>query len=353
MAPYLILIFLGLAFILFPRKYDKVNTFLYSGIIIFIACFRDITIGTDNFGYFDKLSMLGLDNLNMLIKYGIYEPGMIYLYYYLNSIGAANYIPAAIQFVVLFTGIIHLTNRYSLRPIISIVFFVILGFFFISLNIIRQFTCIGIMLFLIPLIEGKIKQKIIYFIAVIFISLFIHKSGLIFLIPLLLVKYKNKISNKSKPYILILLFSLVGSQVSNQIAPFIGGVLQFSNYASYTTSEGFINHENGFRLILAQSLICFLYIICTKNKHDLPFLLYFISVILFNILQSFSFAAARITYGFSLFSIIYFVNILYSTPRSYKRSFIYMLTISYFLFYTYSMFLIGNSGEIVPYKMAF
>lgn len=352
MTPYILLIFLGLCFVLFPKRADKTTMFLYSALILFIACFRDISIGTDNYGYYYKLSTLGYDNLKMLMKYGVYEPGMIYLYYYLNSFGAANYVPAAIQFVILYSGIVFLSKRYSIRPVASIFFFVILGYFFISLNIIRQFTCIGLILFLIPLLERGKKQKIKYFIAVILISLSIHKSGLFFLIPLLIVIFKDKFPNNSIPYVFILALSLIGSQASNYIAPKIGVLLQFSEYDSYVTSDGFVNHDNGFRLIMSQSFICIVYLFYTKKKNNLPFLLYFSGAVMFNILQSFSTAAARITYGFSLFSIIYFVNILYTLPYGFKRTSIYVLTICYYLFYTYTMFLIGNSGEIIPYKFA-
>ncbi len=250
-------------------------------------------------------------------------------------------------------------NKNSKNLIFSITLFVIGGFFFQSLNIVRQFLAMSIIFYAHELLlKGKKKFYILFVI----LAFFIHSSSIIMLILLLL---KDKYIFKPKIVIpIIIIIMIFGDWILDAVKPIIEG----TRYSVYLVGKFSSGRES--ILYNVVNLIIYLYmVICytikMKKKQEITDAdrLYIniqsIALIL-TVMSSTHMQFARLSYYFTIFQIISIPYFLMTTKISLKhynaniirRVICACITLSFLgvIFYTN---VIHNDNEPLPYKTIF
>ena len=260
MAIYIIIIFLLLLSLCFPRKYDDKIVLPISAFLCLVAVLRGKTVGTDIRIYNRNFFHTTLDSSTWSEFGDTFEPGFSFLMgLYREFISKTDYLTFyGLCFLVFFLGFLYYvrTNDYPIK--LSVFFFVFLGFYPMSFNYMRQFFAIGLFLFVsAKLIKGK--RYLWLLLAILGIGFFFHRSSLILLgfIPLLLISERGVIINK-KWYILLIIASFLVIIVKQK---FIDMAMNTSFILTFFSSEEdrYLNYlesstDMGYLTSLMQSL---------------------------------------------------------------------------------------------------
>ena len=155
-------------------------------ILIFFGCFRGINVGTDNNSYCDFYNHYA--NYNGLFCDN-YEIGFLLYIKLLISLGF-NYLGFQI-ITTLFITVVFLVfiKRFCKNIYLGLFFFVTLGFYFSSLNLIRQYISIAIIL--IGLMLFFKKKDLFYYLFFVVLASLIHFSAVTMLLGILFYYIKN------------------------------------------------------------------------------------------------------------------------------------------------------------------
>lgn len=161
----------------FSQKQKKYAVIFVVGFIIIIQGLRSLTVGVDVLQYNNKFNQFG----NEEIKWTGFDSE--YLYKILNKIiyvmGLDFRVLLFIVSMSIFIPLGYISYKYSEKPMLSILLFVLLGFFAFSLSGLRQTIAIGLTLISYKYIREK---KVVRFLILVFLAAGFHKSAYIFLI---------------------------------------------------------------------------------------------------------------------------------------------------------------------------
>lgn len=360
MTIYIIIIFVLLLSLCFPKKYDNKIVFPLSVFLCLVAVFRGKSVGTDILIYNNNFFHTTLD-VSTWSKFGdTFEPGFSFLMgLYRELISKTDYLTFyGLIFLVFFLGFLYYVriNDYPIK--LSVLFFVLLGFYPMSFNYMRQFFAIGLFLFASAKLI-KDKRYLWLFLIILCIGFFFHRSSLILLgfIPLLFLSEKGVAINK-KWYILLVVASFLIILVKQQFIDMVMNANFVLNLFS-SNEDRYLNYiemnsDMGYLTSLMQSLFC-IFVICITPKNMLSrfeFLGYLFGVIIYNIVSIISGVAVRFPIAYLLFSTMFFSLLWYRLQS--KKAIIFKSTvIIYSLVYFIYNFLVLNKGEIVPYVSRF
>ena len=276
-----------------------------------------------------------------------------YGYYILNR--AVYFISDNYQFFLfIITAIIYFNlyfflKNYSKHIRISLLLFILLGFFDNSLNLIRQLLGISIILYSYKYI---LSRNFIKFISIIILASFFHRTSLIFIFAYFLHKIPYK-KNIWKYYILCIVIIYF---VSSFIFDFIKST---GLYSSYFSSSDFgiqdsiklaplLNFVQYFSIILS-SLLCL-----NRNDKKSYYLIILLMFGSFFTLMSFRFTQIdRLSFYYSIFTILLIPNIYINHKN--KFTFYYLIFWISILIVRYCLvsFLRPEWSGVYPYKFYF
>lgn len=343
---YLIMLLISLFFAhLYTKHTKKIYAFLSMLPFLLISGLR-YGIGTD---YFYRYA----PDFNIIVNGGEVknlELGFKLLYkligFFTNDYAVLFIITSMLVIIPIFYTIF----KFSKKPVLSILLFFLTGYFFLSLNMVRQFVSMSI---LFSTYHFFVQKKYFYWILAIVLAFFIHQSSLIFIIIILFQKHLL-----FKPVFLFIfsIIILLFSKHLHLLLIFLFSLTPFSHYMSTGYAEIDFNVT---LLILNVFSYCFMYYflmqksknLCLDRKDYLLMNIQGFSVFLI-LLGGLVSITTRLVYFFSLFQIISIVN--FSTYR-WKRNnkillFILCLVMSVGLIKTH---VIANNDEVIPYHSIF
>jgi hypothetical protein len=263
--------------------------------------------------------------------------------------------------IIYILSVARLIKKYSQNINISLMLFVLLSFYTASFNVMRQYFSLGLFLLFISSINLNYlswKTFIAYMAVIIFLGFFFHNTMFFLLLALLYyMPAYEKIFSKSSMIILIII-SIVFFY-TNFLMLFLTDYLDFIplittdkmySYAADALTTGSQNMEFSFiRSLLSSLYAIFIIYISPKTKNYFLFL-YFISIIISNLLTPLHPIFFRVGEVFCFFSIIYMAN-LWGNINKERHDTIYKISLLCFSITLYINTLVKNYGEIVPYTM--
>lgn len=274
-------------------KPSKQSAFLVlSFIVLFVLmAYKDLSVGTDTltYEYLFRIYHFGGEQLS-----GEIEP----LWGALNEIiikfgGNFRYLLIVSSLAILLP-IFIVAKKYSMNPMLTVFLYYSLYFYLYAFNITRQAVAVSICLLALNWLVRE--KKFLYLIAILIASQF-HLSAYIML-PVLFV---DKIPTKNYFIILSLIVSIIiglfGLSLIFSLIEHIG----YATYAIKSQPGSFFNKFMG--VLLYDSL--FLYILFSINKRETQFKLFYLFIILFNLIASIPFSDRLLMY-LAIYQVLFF-----------------------------------------------
>ena len=235
-------------------------------------------------------------------------------------------------------GLGYLLLRYSQIPLVSIIIFFLSSIFFNSLNNVRQYLSLAIIIYIL-FIKSK-PTKVLLFI----VSVLIHNSSIIFL-PIYLI---SKVRFDKKTFIIITLFMILSSPLITFILVKVLAVTKYSYFLYEQTGYSF--------LLIAINAILLFYTLLYYNPRNklyvsLSNIQVFTSIFCFCSLffqnEEFWMRFTRILSITQPFLIPYIV--LSDSKRSGRCLNLVIIMSAFFIYTFYTVYLMGGL-EVYPYK---
>lgn len=325
------LVIFCLLFTLFICAYKRAKWAILpiGGILIAFVGFRDVSVGTDtaNYSFYFQVLKHG-GPIHSEYLYGFLNKLVIFVngeYFWVQLL-------SAILVVVPVFFVIHKKSPY---PYLSIFLYLTLYIYFYSFNIVRQSIAISLCFLAVSYF---FKNRLWYF-GLVITAINFHASAII-MVPLYFI---DKISPKGRHIAAALLITFV---IGIFLPSYIINIAAFLGYANYIEG-GFALGSligNMFYLILLNTVFFVIYKF-EKDKSNTLFLLFFLFLVVSNLLIRFPYGNRIILY-FSIFQVLYF-PILLNSLRKKEKSMLFVFLIIYALFTFYIFY--GN-GQIFPYE---
>ena len=260
----------------------------------------------------------------------------------------------AIIFAVTYAIIIGLTfytiYKESPYPVLSVIIYFGAGFYFHSLNLMRQYLAISVLLFSYKYLIDK--KYILYAAAIITASLF-HSIALIFAIALLLCD--KEVFDLKRTIIVSILLLIFGRFIWRFIIDLIVNHTRFAVYIGSKFDKSKLRIEDIIFNAILYLIIYYLYR-HTKDvgRKEKFFLNMQACSLFFMILASTMYLLFRFSFIFGIFNIIsipYFLK--KSDIESKKKIAVLIVLIITIGAYITKMNIIGNTDEVKPYKTIF
>lgn len=356
---YILMTLISLLFVYLSEKANnktlKILFEVLAALPFFIISAIRYKVGTDyTFRYVGDFQNIakGIDVENLELGFKLIIK--ICLLFSNNSQWLFVFTSAIITFFVMLTIFTESKNT-----MVSVLIFFIGGFFFQSLNMVRQFLAMAIIFFSHKyLFENK---KIKYFLIAILVAFFIHSSSIVMLI---LLFTKDKLILRpivTVPIVIIILF--FGQYIMEFITPIIDNT-RYDVYlvGLYAKGEKSILY-NTVNLII-YLFIHFLYKIKLKRQKIEKRDIFFINVqglaLIFTFMSSVHMLFARIANYFMIFQIIAIPYFIETTQikeihlgNKWTKRVLYMIVIIFFAGLTTYTNIIHNDNEPIPYKTIF
>ena len=374
MIVYILMLLISILFIYISqkqtKKWAKILCYIMAAMPFFIVSAFRYDVGTDyikryTYDYNRMLKGINVPNLEILFKA---------IMYFCMIFTTKPYMMFFITSAFIVGSIMGTTFKKSQNKILSVCIFFLGGFFFDSLNIMRQYLAMSIVFFAYQFLIKDKKWYLLYALLVIIATL-IHSSAIIMLIALLLTK-KMLVNWKWVIPITILILIL-----NENLMKIVGLVLQNTRFAVYLTGK-FAQGDVSF-LFIAENLIIYLamYYIYSKNKklgniqtQDILFLNIQALALIVMALGSCHMLFIRIALYFSIFQVIsvpYYIqkmpekeiseNISKITKNKIKseklarnmKRIVVTLVILCFSFAFLRTNIMNNTNEVLPYRTIF
>lgn len=326
-----ILIFIYLVFCSLLGKKNLYLFIIAFLLMLFIAGFRDLSVGTDTQNYFEIYELL---RLNETPPWFTIEPGWRVLNKLAITLNTGYESVVFIASVLTLSPVFVTIWKYSYRPFVSVLFYFLLFFYFQSFNVTRQMIAIA---FIFSGYNDYLHGRKRSFYVQLCVAVLFHYSALLALIFPAIFKYV-KIKVSWALFLLPLTYVLGILVIPNiiQYMPLIG------KYSVYLLEEVDTSFSAPRFLI---NCLC-LFIILTSAKTDNHLKLFYIGIISFNIL-AFNEIAGRFALYFMTSQMMLFASI--NCQHKENKSFIKIATLLYGLVYL-TMLLLNNNGEVLPYS---
>ena len=335
-------------------------------LLTFIAFFRSKSVGADNFVYFLNFKNSTMNPLTWS-AYTEFEPGFAWFTAFFKTYISNNYLSyMGTLFLVYMIGVNNIIKRFESK-LLCLFFWVLFLFYTLSFNIMRQSFALGVYFLYFPLLikmeeceRKRNKYFIMYLGLVLLTTFYLHRSIIIMaIIPVFIYLKNSKIFNNKKYLLGILLASYVLVFINSllyKLIPYIIGYFTFlgDRYVGYiaTSSDAEVTIS---KLSSLMNVIFAMYVvkICPQEKIN-NYLLqtYILSVVLSNLLGSFSALFLRIALNLSFFQIFVF-SYLWTNIHSFRDRLQFRFFLIIYGMIMYSNAIIKNFGLIVPYSNQF
>lgn len=284
--------------------------------------------------YFKYIDKLTLENSQMEIGY-----------YYLNKIIHYTNSEYAIFFVtsILIMYLFYKTlSKYSKNILLSITFFLCLGMYTTSFNILRQYIAIGLLFYSLIFIASN-KKYIFLILAILF-----HYTAII-IVPFYIMSFK---SFSKRNYFLL----FIGTIIVYFIYPYIMNIL-FSKFNLFTEYQGSAYVVSGANPLNFLALFPLFFIMFLERKNlfkdkinTFSFNMFCFSLV-FLLLGTKGLILVRIADYFKVFCILLIPNLLKDSENN--RKLIIYFYVLVFIIANYITIIYVNYGLVVPYRTIF
>lgn len=308
--------------------------------VFFISAFR-YDVGTD---YFHTYVPFYLDVVNYGYKPYASEP----LFQLLNNLGAA--LDLHYQFIFIISSLVITIFSYyvmlekSNNPALSVVVFLFSSIFFSSLNNVRQYMALAIVLYAIV---GLKKENILKVLCLFMIAFLIHNSTIIIL-PFYLFS-KIKISREQ-----IIIISII------LILPSYLFVMAFKQLLSLTKYSYFLDVENGgfsiLYILLNITLLVISLFYYRDNKKYRLFTIMQMMAAFFSVCSIFFKNEEfwmRLIRTFTIMQPIFIPMIIKAESQKQWRYIVCLMTLFIFAGYTIYTIYLNGALEVFPYQFCF
>jgi len=333
-------------FLLIHRKYLQTNKLL-SSYIIFIAFMffwlisaLRFEVGTDFYAYYNYITNLEF------VRIKNNEYGMMFLAELINLFTTEGQYLIILSSLIVFSLIFYTIVKYSSYPEISVILFFALGYYFTSLNIVRQYLAISILFY--ASIKYLGKKDLIYLLFNLIAITFHFTAIMGFVIYIL-----EKISKQDKiiKYTFVSLFILSMIFYENLIS-----LLANSYYLDYQNTAYITEGANIIFFILYGGIFIVLLFFKDKIIELNPRNNHLFLIVLVGVLISFvgtqSLIVMRLADYFTLYIVLLIADLLkvLKDPRIRALSVSYTFIFSLIVMY---IFLSRNLGDVLPYTSIF
>ena len=311
LANIIIYIVISLTKRLSKKQKDSLFLILSFITIMFLTATRDYSTGTDTKMYVRTFIRFSQNKWNSTIFGGYYEP----LYAILNIL--LSYISINPRILIVVTSIFISYSFYkfikdnSENYLLSVIMFICLLFFYGSMNTIRQYIAISILLFGFKFVKDK---KIIPYFIIVVIAYLFHSSALIGILiyPMYNMKYSHY--RVLTIFAVAVLANIFVSNLINSIYNLIGRV----NYYDYRVGQENIANLIYMLVYLAMYLFGLFEIRKNKSTNEKnSFYLYtFVLSSAFSLIAMNMNVLARATTYFNIFSIVCLPNIIVENVKN-------------------------------------
>ncbi|MDM1398177.1 EpsG family protein [Myroides odoratimimus] len=325
---YIVLVLLLLVMSFF--KSNKVLFLVSTFFLIFLAGYREVNVGSDTINYFYifKGRIEGSD-LEFLF---------VWLLTFVEQVGGDFNFLLLILAILCVLPVSYVVYKTSNNVFYSLFVYTSLFFYFNSFNITRQSIAVSFCFLGYYFLD---KKKLKSFIIAIIIGFLFHRSAIIafILYPLLLVN----VSKKLMYLITVLSLILSTTGVFTSLLTILGFFGE--KYLAYSSLLDIKEGGIVTRLLLNVFLLTIIFLV---KKIDIWLISMFIGVIVLNVL-SFSPELGRLSQIFLIGQVVLFANLRFYVEKS--KYFFLTFVVSIYCLSVFTVLLLSNSGEIVPYKM--
>ena len=371
MIVYILMLVLSILFLILEKRakkrWIKILCCIMAVMPFFVVSAFRYDLGTDYtrryvFDYNRTLQGVDVPNLEILFK-GIMKFCMIFT--------EEPYLMFAITSAIIVGFILGTSFTKSQDKILSVCIFLLGGFFFDSLNIMRQYMAMSLIFFGYQFLL-KSKRWYLAYIAIVIIATLIHSSAIIMLIPVLLNK-KMLVSWKWVLTVCVIIV-LLNENLMNILEFFVQNT-RFSVYLTGKLAQGEFSY-----LFVAENLIIYLMMmyIYSKNKkldniqtQDILFLNIQALALIVMVLGSTHMLFIRTALYFSIFQVIslpYYISKIpvkevikdlkkitrnkfkFSKLEKYMKQVVTLVVILCFVFAFTRTNILVNTNEVLPYK---
>ena len=371
MIVYILMLVLSILFLILEKRakkrWIKILCCIMAVMPFFVVSAFRYDLGTDYtrryvFDYNRTLQGVDVPNLEILFK-GIMKFCMIFT--------EEPYLMFGITSAIIVGFILGTSFTKSQDKILSVCIFLLGGFFFDSLNIMRQYMAMSLIFFGYQFLL-KTKRWYLAYIAIVIIATLIHSSAIIMLIPVLLNK-KMLVSWKWVLPVCVIIV-LLNENLMNILEFFVQNT-RFSVYLTGKLAQGEFSY-----LFVAENLIIYLMMmyIYSKNKkldniqtQDILFLNIQALALIVMVLGSTHMLFIRTALYFSIFQVIslpYYISKIpvkevikdlkkitrnkfkFSKLEKYMKQVVTLVVILCFVFAFTRTNILVNTNEVLPYK---
>ena len=348
---YILMLLFSVVMLLIAQKFKenkmiKIIAYVLSALSFFAVSALRYDVGTDYlFRYApDYIKMgQGIDIQNLEIGYKV----IVWICLLITK----DY---AIIFAVTSAIIIGLTfftiYKESPYPILSVIIYFCAGFFFHSLNLMRQYLAISVLLFSYRYL---IDKKYLIFIICSIIACLLHSISLVFIISFLLCD--REVFDLKRTIIISILLLVFGKYVWHYVVDLI---INHTRFATYIGSKFDKSKLRIYDIIFNAIIYIIIYYLYKntkeKGRKDNFFLNMQACSLFFMILANVMYLLFRFSFFFGIFNIISIPYFLKKCDIETKKKIIVLVLLMITLGgYITKTNIIGNTDEVKPYKTVF
>lgn len=246
-------------------------------------------------------------------------------------------------------------NKYSKNIPLSIFIYLFGGFFFFSMNGIRQFWAMSIILSSYEFVNKTRKDKI-FFLFILCLASLIHESALVFLILVFIPKVI--ITNYKLQFYLVSMLSIVLTFFGDKLFILLGKIMSFTRFNVYFVGYYARGEISWLYLFVNFAIYLFFFLNFKKNK-DNNYKNYFIIqafALLFTSAQSIHMLFSRISYYFTIFQILsvpFFLEKFNYNGKIINRTKLKFLVVICYMLLLFYTNIINNDNQPLPYHTYF
>jgi len=328
------------------NKYIRIGAFILAGLSFFIVSAIRYDLGTDYMkryatDYYRTSIGSDVGNLEWGFKL-LMKMCLLYSQDYVAIIVATSAIVVGLTFYTIY--------KESPYPILSVLIYFMMGYFFHSLNLTREFVAVSILLCSYKFL---IDKKYLYFSIAVVIAFFIHQSSIVILIAFLLCD--REVFDLKRTIIISVLVFVLGKY----LWPFIvDNVISNTRFSVYIGSEFDYGQVRKYDIIFNFILYCIIYYLYKnspeKGRHEKFFLNMQAMSLIGMVSASVMYLFFRISFYFGIFGIISIPYFLKKANVDKKKKIIILIITMLVLGANITRAnIIKNTDGVMPYKTIF
>lgn len=314
--------------------------------LLFLSAFRDLSVGVDTVQYLATYKSAKMSSLQAIWEDVLGKEPLYYSIEYLCSSGGLSYGSfMGIQSMLFLIPIGIGLRRDRTRPVLSLAYLILLGFFFCSLNVTRQMIATSFCFLGYVFLEDR---KYFWAVLSIVLSLGFHTTAflaiIVFALPFLNI-------NKLWTVALLLVSFIVPVVVdlSTYLTLFANNLSVFESFMLYLDDDF---NDLG-RLPIYNAIRTAMFIFAAFNykarngQKDLIYKVALLAVIIHNLIYGVPSYVSRIVYYFDIAFIIFFVR------WGNKNIIATSLSLFYAILYYFHQYIILKHDGVIPFELDF